>query len=148
LTLVLFCGMCFTADFVIVSLKTFQHANKTHDLILTNHHGKVIRTDTIPGISDHDIVYTEFDLRPVKLQHKPRTIPLYNKANWFYVCPEFFYSRVWFFLDYRVIFWVRCLSCLYFSFVFCEDRPAKHQTHLIKYVQGQWLPSNQYVECL
>jgi hypothetical protein len=36
----------------------------------------------------------------------------------FYVCPEFFHSRVWFFLDCRVIFWVRCLSCLYFSFVF------------------------------
>jgi beta-xylosidase len=27
-------------------------------------------------------VYTEFDLRPVKLQQIPRTIPLYNKANW------------------------------------------------------------------
>ena len=55
----------------------------TLDLILTIHPGKVIRTDTIPGISDHDIVYTEFDLRPVKLQQKPRTIPLYNKANWY-----------------------------------------------------------------
>jgi hypothetical protein len=55
----------------------------TLDLILTNHPGKVIRTDTIPGISNHDIVYTEFDLRPVKLQQKPRTIPLYNKANWY-----------------------------------------------------------------
>jgi hypothetical protein len=53
----------------------------TLDLILTNHPGKVIRTDTIPGISNHDIVYTKFDLRPVKLQQKPRTIPLYNKAN-------------------------------------------------------------------
>ena len=40
----------------------------TMDLILTNHPDKIIRTDTIPGISDHDIVYTEFDLRPVKLQ--------------------------------------------------------------------------------
>ena len=55
----------------------------TLDLILTNHPGKVIRTDTIPGISDYDIIYTECDLRPVKLQQKPRTIPLYNKANWY-----------------------------------------------------------------
>ena len=55
----------------------------TLDLILTNRPGKVIRTDTIPGISDHDIVYTEFDLRPVKYHQKPRTIPLYNKANWY-----------------------------------------------------------------
>jgi hypothetical protein len=29
------------------------------------------------------LVYTEFDLRPVKLQQQPRTIPLYNKANWY-----------------------------------------------------------------
>jgi hypothetical protein len=63
--------------------KVFSFQFHPLDLILTNHHGKVIRTDTIPGISDHDIVYTEFDLRPVKLQQKPRTIPLYNKANWY-----------------------------------------------------------------
>jgi hypothetical protein len=37
---------------------------------------------------------------------------------------------------------------LYTTKLWNEDRPAKHQTHLIKYVQGQWLPSNQYVECL
>ena len=30
----------------------------TLDLILTNHPGKVNRTDTIPSISDHDIAYT------------------------------------------------------------------------------------------
>ena len=54
----------------------------TLDLVLTNRPGKVLRTETIPGISDHDIVYTEFDFRPVKLKQKPRIIPLYNKANW------------------------------------------------------------------
>jgi hypothetical protein len=54
----------------------------TLDLVLTNRPGQVLRTETIPGISDHDIVYTEFDFRPVKLKQKPRIIPLYNKANW------------------------------------------------------------------
>ena len=54
----------------------------TLDLILTNHPGKVTRTETMPGISDHDMVYTEFDLRPVMLHQKPRNVPLYNKANW------------------------------------------------------------------
>ena len=54
----------------------------TLDLVLTNRPGKVLRTETIPGISDHDIVYTEFDFRPVKLKQKPRIIPLYNKVNW------------------------------------------------------------------
>jgi hypothetical protein len=47
----------------------------TLDLVLTNRPGKVLRTETIPGISDHDIVYTEFDFRPVKLKQKPRVDP-------------------------------------------------------------------------
>ena len=54
----------------------------TLDLILTNRPGKAITTETIPGISDHDIVYTELDFRPVRYHQKPRQIPLYNKANW------------------------------------------------------------------
>ena len=58
-----------------------RHTN-TLDLVLTNRPGKVLRTEAIPGISDNDIVYTEFDFRPVKLKQKPRIIPLYNKANW------------------------------------------------------------------
>jgi hypothetical protein len=43
----------------------------TLDLVFTNRPGKELRTETIPGISDHDIVYTEFDFRPVKLKQKP-----------------------------------------------------------------------------
>jgi hypothetical protein len=39
----------------------------TLDLVLTNRPGKVLRTESIPGISDHDIVYTEFDFRPIFL---------------------------------------------------------------------------------
>jgi hypothetical protein len=54
----------------------------TLDLVLANRPGKVLRTETIPGISDHDIVYTEFDFRPVEPKQKPLSIPLYNKANW------------------------------------------------------------------
>ena len=36
----------------------------------------------MPGISDHDIVFAELDLRPVKHSQKPRQIPLYKKAKW------------------------------------------------------------------
>jgi hypothetical protein len=39
---------------------------------------EVLQTDTLPGISDHDIVYPEFDFRPVIHCQKPRSIPLYN----------------------------------------------------------------------
>ena len=62
-----------------------DHAKRlinTLDVVLTIRQGKVLRTETIPEISDHDIVNTEFDFRPVKWKQKPRIIPLYNKANW------------------------------------------------------------------
>ena len=40
--------------------------NNTLDLLITNQPSKVLRVDVVPGISDHDIVSAEFDLRPVK----------------------------------------------------------------------------------
>ena len=40
------------------------------------------RTEIIPGISDHAIVYTEIDVIPTRQQQKPRQIPLYSKAKW------------------------------------------------------------------
>ena len=43
---------------------------------------KVLRLDILPGVSDHDIVFAEFDLRPIKYSQKPRQIPLYKRANW------------------------------------------------------------------
>ena len=41
-----------------------------------------MRTETIPGISDHDIVFAEIDMATKKKIQKPRSIPLYKKANW------------------------------------------------------------------
>ncbi|MEW8547734.1 MAG: endonuclease/exonuclease/phosphatase family protein, partial [Candidatus Thiodiazotropha sp.] len=56
--------------------------NNILDLIITNQPSKVLRVDVIPGISDHDAVFTELDMRPVRYKQKPRQIPLYRKANW------------------------------------------------------------------
>ena len=56
--------------------------DNTLDLILTNSPSKVLQTDTLPGISDHDIVYSEFDFRHVIHRQTPLSIPLYNKADW------------------------------------------------------------------
>jgi hypothetical protein len=36
----------------------------------------------MPGLSDHDIVFTELDINPQRAKQKPRDIPLYKKANW------------------------------------------------------------------
>ena len=50
--------------------------------ILTNRPNKVLRVDVLSEISDHDIVFTEFDMRPVKHKQKPCQVPMYIKAEW------------------------------------------------------------------
>ena len=52
------------------------------DLIVTNYPASFRRTEIIPGVSDHDIVFTEVNILPVKHRQKPRTIPLYREAKW------------------------------------------------------------------
>jgi hypothetical protein len=37
--------------------------------------------EIIPGVLDHDIVFTEVNILPVKHRQKPRTIPLYREAE-------------------------------------------------------------------
>ena len=54
----------------------------TLDLLITNQPDKIMRVDILPGISDHDKVFAELDLRPIKYNQKQRQIPLYKKANW------------------------------------------------------------------
>ena len=56
--------------------------NNILDLICTNAPSKVTRSHTIPGISDHDGVYAEFDLQPIRPKQKRRPIPLYKRADW------------------------------------------------------------------
>ena len=52
------------------------------DLIATNRPNQINRTQIIPGISDHNIPYTELDINPSRSKQIPRNIPLYSKANW------------------------------------------------------------------
>ena len=56
--------------------------NNTLDLLISNQPNKVLRVDVLPGVSNHNIVFAELDLRPVKYKQKPRQIPLYKRANW------------------------------------------------------------------
>jgi hypothetical protein len=53
----------------------------TLDLILTNCPSSFGRVETMPRLSDHDIVFTELDINPQRAKQKPRDIPLYKKAN-------------------------------------------------------------------
>lgn len=54
----------------------------TLDLLVTNNPSRFTRIKTIPGISDHDIVFSEIDIEPPKRKQIPRRIPLYKNANW------------------------------------------------------------------
>jgi hypothetical protein len=56
--------------------------DNTLDLMITNNPSIITKNQVIPGISDHDIPLLEVDLNPVKLVQKPRSIPLYRKADW------------------------------------------------------------------
>ena len=56
--------------------------NHTLDLLITNQPDKILRVDVLPGVSDHDIIFAEFDLRPIKYSQKPCQILLYKRANW------------------------------------------------------------------
>ena len=40
------------------------------------------RAETLPGLSDHDIVFTEVNINTKKSIQKTRNIPLYSRANW------------------------------------------------------------------
>ncbi|XP_069122198.1 uncharacterized protein [Argopecten irradians] len=54
------------------------------DLTLTNRPSIINKQEILPplGKSDHDIVYTEIDVRLKKIRRPPRDILIYNKANW------------------------------------------------------------------
>jgi hypothetical protein len=54
----------------------------TLDLIITNFQNCFNRIETIPGLSDHDIVFAELNTIPTKCTQRPRKIPLYKKAKW------------------------------------------------------------------
>ena len=40
------------------------------------------RTELIPGLGDHDIVYFEMNIKLSHNRQKPRPVPIYKKANW------------------------------------------------------------------
>ena len=54
----------------------------TLDLILTNCPGRINNLDTIPGISDHQIVTCQLNTFPLRRLQKPRWIAQYGKADW------------------------------------------------------------------
>jgi len=64
----------------MVKLPTREH--NVLDLFLTNDPSQVHATRTLPGLSDHDIVFHEVNLLMGRHVQPRRKINLYGKANW------------------------------------------------------------------
>ena len=54
----------------------------TLDLIATNMPDQICRTKIIPGISDHEIAFTEISVKPNYSKQPKRKVWLFNKADW------------------------------------------------------------------
>ena len=52
------------------------------DLVFTTQPSLVTANTTIPGISDHDIIITDFDTRPLKTPPTKRKTYKFNSADW------------------------------------------------------------------
>ena len=67
-------------------VKQPTRGSNTLELVVTNYPDSFRRVETLPGLSDHDIVFTEVNINPKKSIQKPRNIPsLYRRANWEYM---------------------------------------------------------------
>ena len=55
--------------------------SNTLDLFLTNNPLLITNTKVIPGISDHDIVLIDADLKPIRIAQPSRQIYQFSKAN-------------------------------------------------------------------
>ena len=51
------------------------------DLSLTANHPLVQKVEIVPGISDHDIMIADVNVKPQITQQKPSSVPLYRKAD-------------------------------------------------------------------
>ena len=52
------------------------------DLVFTDNPTLIKNSQSIPGISDHAMVVTDSDVKPIYNKQKPRKVYLFSKANW------------------------------------------------------------------
>ena len=48
----------------------------------TSNHTLVQKIEIVPGVADHDIVVADVNVKPQLGQQKPRSVPIYRKADW------------------------------------------------------------------
>ena len=59
-----------------------EYSSNLLDLFLTNNRTLVNKCEVIPGIGDHEAVYLELSMRPMKVKTPPRKVFQYKKADY------------------------------------------------------------------
>ena len=69
-------------DISLIQLVTTPtRGNSTLDLVITNNPSLVTASRVITGVSDHDAVLTEINIKPLRNKQTLRKIPIYKKAD-------------------------------------------------------------------
>ncbi|MCG8048052.1 MAG: hypothetical protein JAY75_12610 [Candidatus Thiodiazotropha taylori] len=71
------------------------------DLFLTNNPTLVSKVEIMSGLSDHDIVYSEVNIKPQIVVQRPRVMPVYRKADWNALTEHMLLFRESFMLDHE-----------------------------------------------
>ena len=58
-----------------------EYSSNLLDLFLTNNRTLVNKCEVIPGIGDHEAVYGESSMRPMKVETPPRKVFQYKKVD-------------------------------------------------------------------
>jgi len=90
----LFTSQCTTRAFIenhgLQQLVAFPtHESNTLDLVSTNRPSPILNIHSSAGISDHDIICFEVSAKVESTKQIPRSIYMYNKANWNALKEEF-----------------------------------------------------------
>ncbi|KAH3854244.1 hypothetical protein DPMN_096781 [Dreissena polymorpha] len=58
-----------------------EYTENLLDLFFSNNQSLINRCEVLPGIADHDAIFVESSLRPMRVRKPPRKVYLYKKAD-------------------------------------------------------------------
>ncbi len=58
-----------------------EYTENLLDLFFSNNQSLINRCEVLPGIADHDAIFVESSLRPMRVRKPPRKVHLYKKAD-------------------------------------------------------------------
>jgi hypothetical protein len=71
----------FLVQIVDKPTRTTEYTESCLDLFFTNNQSLINRCEVLPGIADHDAVFIESSLRPMRVRKPPRNVLQYRRAD-------------------------------------------------------------------